>query len=60
MELQKAIEILTQHQKGTDPFYLTDLSIAEKLGIEALGSIIAWRDDNDDDFLWDLLGETPE
>lgn len=36
MEIQKAIEILTQHQKGTDPLYLPDLPDAEKLGIEAL------------------------
>jgi len=36
MNLNKAIEILTQHQKGTDPIYLPDLPDAEKLGIEAL------------------------
>ncbi len=36
MTLDKAIEILIQHQKGTDPIYLPDLPDAEKLGIEAL------------------------
>ena len=36
MKLDKAIETLTQHQKGTDPIYLPDLPEAEKLGIEAL------------------------
>lgn len=36
MTLKEAIEILSQHQKGTDPLYLPDLPIAEKLGIEAL------------------------
>ena len=36
MKLEKAIEILSQHQKGTDPLYLPDLPEAEKLGIEAL------------------------
>jgi len=36
MTLEKAIEILTQHQKGTDPLYLPGLPEAEKLSIEAL------------------------
>lgn len=36
MTHQEAIEILSQHQKGTDPLYLPDLPKAEKLGIEAL------------------------
>ena len=39
MTLDKAIEILTQHQKGTDPIYLPDLPDAEMLGIEALAFI---------------------
>jgi len=39
MRLEKAIEILTQHQKGTDPLYLPELPKAEKLGIEALKRI---------------------
>lgn len=37
--LEKAIEILTHHQKGTDPLYLPNLAEAEALGIEAL----KWR-----------------
>ncbi|MBA7547252.1 hypothetical protein ES705_39660 [subsurface metagenome] len=32
----EAIEVLTQHQKGTDLLYLPRLPDAEKLGIEAL------------------------
>ena len=36
MKIEEAIEILSQHQKGTDPIYLPDLPDAEKLGIEAL------------------------
>jgi len=35
MNLKKAIEIATQHQKGTDPIYLPDLPDAIKLLIEA-------------------------
>lgn len=36
MTIEKAIEILTQYQRGTDPLYLPDLPDAQKLGIEAL------------------------
>ena len=36
MKLEKAIEILSQHQCGTDPLYLPELPEAEGLGIEAL------------------------
>jgi len=36
MKIDKAIEILAQHQKGTDLLYLPDFSEATKLGIEAL------------------------
>ena len=43
LTLNKAIEILEQHQKGTDPLYLPDLPDAERLGIEALQRFIAWR-----------------
>ena len=43
MKLEKAIEILTQHQKGTDPLYLRDLPDAEKLGIEALKRLRDYR-----------------
>ena len=39
MKLDKAIEILSQWDKGTDPLYLPDLPDAVKLGIEALGYI---------------------
>jgi len=46
MKLEKAIEILTQHQKGTDPLYLPDLPDAEKLGLEAL----RWRQQMEHDY----------
>jgi len=44
MNIAKAIEIQTQHQKGTDPIYLPDLPDAEKLGIEALKFVKTARD----------------
>ncbi|MBA7572675.1 hypothetical protein ES708_14459 [subsurface metagenome] len=46
MTIEEAIEILTQHQKGTDPIYLPDLPDAEKLGIEALKRIKVYHEDD--------------
>ena len=43
MKLQEAIEILTQHQKGTDPLYLPALPVAEQLGIEAMKRLQSLR-----------------
>jgi len=60
MKLEKAIEILTQHQKGTDPLYLPDLPDAEKLGIEALKRVIARREKLSWEFEPLLPGETVE
>ena len=60
MTLEKAIEILTQHQKGTDPLYLPDLPIAEKLGIEALKREIECRENSPHEDWLLLPGETTE
>ena len=38
----------------------TRQEVALKLGIEALKRLIAWRNDNDEDLLWDLPGETED
>ncbi|MBA7556533.1 hypothetical protein ES705_49245 [subsurface metagenome] len=58
MKLEKAIEIHTRYEKDylvrTEP----DFDDAVKLGNEALKRLIAWRNDNDEDLLWDLPGET--
>ncbi|GAI56039.1 unnamed protein product [marine sediment metagenome] len=60
MKISTAIEILTQHQKGTDPIYLPDLPDAEKLGIEALKRCKTLAENST---LWaakPLPGEDPE
>lgn len=41
--------------KGQEEF-----QAALQLGIEALTRISTWRDDNDEDLLWDLPGETED
>jgi len=60
MKLEKAIEILEQHQKGTDPLYLSDLPDAEKLGIEALKRLEDWRAGVVLNPSFMLLGETED
>ncbi|GAI63967.1 unnamed protein product, partial [marine sediment metagenome] len=36
------------------------LGRAYKLSFEALKRLVAWRNDNDEDLLWDLPGETTD
>jgi len=60
MKLSKAFEV----NEGIIAFFEMDgfqeCADAIKLGSEALKRILAWRNDNDEDLLWDLPGETPE
>ena len=58
MKIRKAIEILTQHQMGTDSLYLPKLPEAEKLGIEALKRIKYSRNHPSGWELEPLPGET--
>lgn len=60
MKLEKAIEILTQHQKGTAPLILPDLPDAEKLGIEALKREREYRPKREPRNFDLLPGETEE
>lgn len=60
LALEEAIEILAQHQKGTDPLYLPKLAEAEALGIEALKVFAEYRYATDTDVLELLPGETEE
>lgn len=60
MKIEKAIEI--KSRKGeeflhTDP---DEIDEADRLSVEALKRLLAWRNDNDEDLLWDLPGETEE
>jgi len=56
MKLEKAIEIIERMKN----YYSPERKGALNLGIEALRRLIAWRNDNDEDLLWDLPGETEE
>ncbi len=60
MKLEKAIEILVLEASGSPDINQGNLSSAFRLGIEALKRLNAWRNDNDEDLLWDLPGETEE
>lgn len=61
MKLETAIERLETAKEGwpggddAEEYYM-----AMELGSEALKRLIAWRNDNDEDLLWDLPGETEE
>lgn len=60
MKITKAIEILTQHQKGTDPLYLPDLPEAEKLGIEAMKRVKSYKEAHRGLHYEPMPGETKE
>ena len=60
MTLDKAIEILSQWDKGTDPLYLPDLPDALKLGIEALKRVKHLRNFWGKDLNLKLPGETKD
>ncbi len=60
MKLEKAIEGNYKVLKVFDARLEETEKEALKLCIEAGNRIIAWRNDNDDDLLWDLPGETED
>lgn len=60
MKIEKAIEIKLQWRKDGYPSPQVDEIDADMQSIEALKRIVAWRNDNDEDLMWDLLGETEE
>jgi hypothetical protein len=58
MNLEKAIEILDLITDTPPSGANQDFVDAVKLGNEAMKRLIAWRNNNDEDLLWDLPGET--
>lgn len=58
MNFKKAIGLKQHYQYLVQYQSLPDLIDADNLSIEAMKRISAWRDDNDEDLLWDLPGET--
>ena len=60
MKLENAIETLTEVSTEYPDQLWDEANEAIKLSIEALKRLIAWRNDNDEDLLWDLPGETTE
>ncbi|MBA7590925.1 hypothetical protein ES708_33069 [subsurface metagenome] len=58
--IKKAIAVLTDILDYAKPGDPPEKHYATKLGIEALKRISAWRNDNDEDLLWDLPGETED
>ena len=60
MKLDTAIGTLLDDIGNSSPTLKQEYIDAKKLGYAALMAIRAWRNDNDDDLLWDLPGETNE
>jgi len=60
MKIPEAIEILFDLLQTSSREKSPDSWDALKLGKEALERIKAWRDDNNEDLLWDLPGETKD
>lgn len=60
MDLETAIEIKEEDLKRRRVEYDPNLLAADRLGIEAMKGIIAWRVDYDDNLLISLPGETEE
>ncbi len=60
MTISEAIRILNNClvHSGSEP--MGPLPQALQLGSEALDRLKAWRNDNDENLLWDLPGETEE
>lgn len=56
MNIPKAIRDLQARVDGEFSIKGVDDCSDMKLGIEALKRIEAWRNDNDEDLLWDLPG----
>lgn len=60
MNLSKAKEIIDLNIKEAGKKMPPDVKTALTIGSEAIGAIIQWREDNDDDFLWDFASETED
>jgi hypothetical protein len=58
MTLDEAIILIQADMDDEDVDWNSQLGRAYKLSFEALKRILAWRNDNNEDFLWDLQGET--
>jgi len=56
----KAREILELNIAEASPKMPPDVKVALTMGAGALERIIAWRENLDDDLLWNLPGETEE
>jgi len=56
----KAREILELNITEASPKMPPDVKVALTMGAGAIERIIAWRDNNDDELLLDLPGETEE
>ena len=60
MLLPKAREIIELNITEASPKMPPDVKEALTMGAGAIERIIAWRNNNDDDLLWNLPGETEE
>jgi len=60
VKIEKAIEILTRYTGGGNPWSLTDLTEASKLGIEALKAVQYVRRNYADILVTKLPGETED
>lgn len=60
MKPEKAIEIKKKYQYILQDASFPELIEADNMSIEALGRIIDWRNNNEEDLLWDLPGETED
>ncbi|MBA7666093.1 hypothetical protein ES703_74170 [subsurface metagenome] len=60
MTLDEAIAIQTEERREHHSFNTDRIGQAALLLIGAGKRIIAWRNDNNEDLLWDLPGETSE
>ena len=58
--IKKAIEIIQLDIDDESIDWTSPLGKAYKIAFEALKRITAWRNDNDEDLLWDLPGETAD
>ncbi len=56
----KAREILELNITEASPKMPPDVKVALTMGAGAIERIIAWRENLDDDLLWNLPGETEE
>lgn len=60
MKLDKAIEIQELNVREAGLKMPPDVLKALILSTQVLKHILAWRNDNDEDLLWDIPGETED